>query len=112
MPVTAKLSRRFYERFGDEITNELVDWFNSVDATYQSNLRELNELNFARVDAKLEQRISALDARIDKRVDAVRNEMAQRFSSMETRLIRWMVAMWSGTILTLIGVGVALARSG
>ena len=23
------------KRFGDEITNELVDWFNSVDATYQ-----------------------------------------------------------------------------
>ena len=28
MPVTAKLSRKFYERFGDDIANELVDWFN------------------------------------------------------------------------------------
>ena len=28
MPVTARLSRKFYERFGDEITNELVDCFN------------------------------------------------------------------------------------
>ncbi len=26
MPVTAKLSRRFYEKFGDDIANELVDW--------------------------------------------------------------------------------------
>ena len=110
MPVTAKLSRRFYERFGDEIANELVDWMNSVDATYQSNLRELNEMNFARFDAKLEQRLTTLDARIDKRIDSVRGEMAQRFAATETRLIRWMVAMWSGTILTLIGVGVALAR--
>ena len=25
MPVTAKLSRKFYERFGDELTNELVE---------------------------------------------------------------------------------------
>ena len=24
MPVTAKLSRKFYEKFGDELTNELV----------------------------------------------------------------------------------------
>ena len=24
MPATAKLSRRFYEKFGDELTNELV----------------------------------------------------------------------------------------
>ena len=28
MPVTAKLSRKFYQRFGDELTNELVEWFN------------------------------------------------------------------------------------
>lgn len=51
--MTAKLSRKFYERFGDELTNELVEWFNLVDATYPSELRELNELNFARFDAKL-----------------------------------------------------------
>jgi len=53
MPVTAKLSRKFYEKFGDDITNELVDWFNRVDATYRTELRELNELNFGRFDAKL-----------------------------------------------------------
>jgi len=33
MPVTAKLSRKFYETLGDEIANELVEWFNQVDAT-------------------------------------------------------------------------------
>jgi DNA anti-recombination protein RmuC len=66
MPVTAKLSRRFYEQFGDETTNELVEWFNSVDATYRADLRELNELNFARFDAKLEQRAAQLDAKIDR----------------------------------------------
>ena len=54
MPVTARLSRRFYEAFGDEIANELVEWFNQVDATYRSDLKELNDLNFARFDAKLE----------------------------------------------------------
>src|SRR5436190_19749093 len=60
MPVTAKLSRKFYEKFGDELTNELVEWFNQVDATYRAALRELNELNFARFDAKLEQRMAEL----------------------------------------------------
>ncbi len=29
MPVTAKLSRKFYETFGDEIADELVEWFNA-----------------------------------------------------------------------------------
>jgi len=62
MPVTAKLSRKFYEKFGDDVANELVDWFNMVDATYRSELRELNELNYARFDAKLEQRIAELRA--------------------------------------------------
>ena len=26
--VTAKLSRKFYETFGDDLMNELVAWFN------------------------------------------------------------------------------------
>jgi hypothetical protein len=55
MPVTAKLSKAFYDRFGEQIVGELVDWFNQVDARYKSDLRELNELNFARFDAKLQQ---------------------------------------------------------
>ena len=68
MPVTAKLSRTFYEKFGDDVANELVDWFNMVDATYRSDLRELNELNFARFDAKLEQRLAQLETRLTKRL--------------------------------------------
>src|SRR2546423_15038284 len=68
MPVTAKLSRKFYEKFGDDIANELVDWFNMVDATYRSELRELNELNFERFDAKLEQRLAELETRLTKRL--------------------------------------------
>jgi len=51
--VTARLSRKFYERFGDDLTNELVEWFNQVDATYRSELREINELNWTRFEAKL-----------------------------------------------------------
>ena len=50
--MTAKLSKKFYEKFGDDITNELVDWFNKVDATYRSDLRELNEVNFARASTR------------------------------------------------------------
>jgi hypothetical protein len=30
---------------GEDIANELVDWFNAVDLTYRTDLRELNELN-------------------------------------------------------------------
>jgi hypothetical protein len=36
--VTARLSKLFYERLGEQLANELVDWFNQVDATYRADL--------------------------------------------------------------------------
>ncbi len=89
MPVTAKLSRTFYEKFGDDLTNELVEWFNQVDATYRSDLRELNELNFARFEAKLVGELNRLEARM---------------SAFEARIIRWMFVFWVGTLGALIAL--------
>lgn len=66
MPVTAKLSRRFYEKLGDDVANELVEWFNQVDATYRADLRELNELNFARFEAKLDAKLADLRSELLK----------------------------------------------
>jgi hypothetical protein len=37
--VTARLSKRFYDVFGEEIATERVDWFNQVDDTYRADLR-------------------------------------------------------------------------
>jgi molybdopterin converting factor small subunit len=86
MPVTAKLSRKFYEVFGDEIANELVTWFNDVDATYRSDLRELNELNFARFDAKVEQRLAELHAKLDGKIDRVAAELNGKIDRMAAEL--------------------------
>ncbi len=77
MPVTARLSKLFYDRLGEEIAQELVDWFNSVDATYRANLRELNEFNFARFDAKLEQRVATLDAKFGERLAELRAQLRE-----------------------------------
>ena len=89
MPVTAKLSRRFYERFGDDLTNELVEWFNQVDATYRSDLRETNELNWARFESRLAQCVAE-----------VRADLAR----LETKLIRWMFLFWIGQAATTVGL--------
>ncbi len=97
MPVTAKLSKRFYDVLGEEIANELVDWFNAVDLTYRADLRELNELNFARFDAKLEQRLAEL-----------RTELRTGLSGLRADLIKWMFGFWVTTLLTLAGLMVAL----
>jgi len=115
MPVTAKLSRKFYEKFGDDLTNELVEWFNQVDATYRGDLRELNELNFARFDAKLEQRAAQLDAKLEQRaaqLDAkidrlaaeLRADLRTGLASLKAELVRWMFLFWVGTLGTLIAL--------
>ena len=86
MPVTAKLSKRFYEVLGEDVANELVDWFNAVDLTYRTELRELNELNFARFEAKLE----------------------QRMADLRTELVRWMFAFWITNFIGIAGLLIAL----
>ena len=118
MPVTARLSQRFYEKFGDELTNELVDWFNDVDATYRSGLRELNELNFARFDAKVEQRFAEADARLERRFAQADAKLEQRIGGVEVKLealkselVKWMFLFWSGTMLTLGGLLLAVLRA-
>src|SRR5436305_309687 len=86
VPVTAKLSRKFYEKLGDEVANELVEWFNSVDATYRSDLRELNELNFARFDAKVEQRWAQLDAKLEQRLAQLDAKLEQRVAELRAEM--------------------------
>jgi hypothetical protein len=135
MPVTAKLSRAFYEKLGDALANELVEWFNQVDATYRSDLRELNELNFARFDAKVEQRFAQFDAKVEQRLaqfDAKFVQVDARFSqlgatlerriaelraeikiglhSLETKLIRWMFLFWIGQAATTVGMVYGLLK--
>ena len=92
MPVTARLSKRFYEVLGEDIANELVDWFNSVDATYKADLRDLIEIQAQRFDAKLQQGMAEL-----------RGEMRVGFAQLRAELLKWMFLFWLGT------VGVTLA---
>lgn len=103
VPVTAKLSKRFYEVLGEDIANELVDWFNAVDLTYRTELRELNELNFARFDAKLEQRLAELRAEL-------RTELSSGLADLRTDLLRWMFGFWVTTLIALAGLLFALRR--
>jgi hypothetical protein len=133
VPVTAKLSQRFYQKLGDDVANELVDWFNAVDATYRADLRELNELNFARFDAKLgqrlaeldvrwERRLAELDARWERRLAELETHWEQRFGGLERRIgtfeagidaklhalrsdvVKWTFVFWATTALAVIGL--------
>jgi hypothetical protein len=94
MPVTAKLSREFYDRFGDKVVDELVGLLNDMDATFRAELRELNEQNFRRFDAKLEQRIGELGS-----------ELRVEIASLKAELVKWMFLFWLGTVATMLGIG-------
>ena len=127
MPVTAKLSRKFYEQLGDDVAGELVDWFNAVDATYKSELKETNELNWERFKATLHEEISSLRAELHGEISSLRAELHREMSSlraelhgevaalrsdiraemkaMQADLMKWMFIYWSGTVAAIIGVG-------
>ena len=129
MPITVKLSEHFYRKFGHEVVDEMVNWFNQVDDTYRSELRELNELNFARFDAKLEQRVTQSEARLGQRLTEVKAELRQELAQLRTdiadlrgdlradlqaqgkTLIRWMFVFWTTTLTTLGGLVVLVLRS-
>jgi hypothetical protein len=119
MPVTARLSKRFYDVLGEDVANELVDWFNAVDLTYRADLRELNELNFARFDAKLEQRLAELRAELRQEIAGLRAELRTEFAELRvefrtdlhqvrTELLRWMFGFWVTTLLGIAGLLIAL----
>ena len=105
MPL-AKLSERFYQKFGHDSVEELVTWLNQMDATYRTDLREVNELNFARFDAKMEQRLAELRAELRTGLADMRTAMAD----LRTELVRWMFGFWATTLVALAGLLFALRR--
>jgi hypothetical protein len=129
VPVAAKLSKAFYDRFGEEIANELVELFNVIDAAHRSDLREVNELNFVRFDARLEQRlaqsdakweqrmaqldtkweqrIAQLDVKWEQRMGQVELRIAQLEAGIERRLAdqgRWLILMWGTIMAAMVGL--------
>ena len=110
-----------------------MDWFNAVDATYRGDLRELNEVNYARFEAKLEQRIAELRselvakidgiqlrldgkldtsvaehafAQLNARIDRVVAEMEARLERGLKEQTRWLLLAWGTVLAGVIGLWV------
>jgi hypothetical protein len=86
VPVTAVLSKKFYEKFGEDVTNELVNWFNTVDATYKADIKQINEVNSQRFEATLKQGLAELRA----------------------DLIKWMFTFWAPTAVAIVGTALGV----
>lgn len=100
MPHTVKLSQRFYDKFGHDLVDELVNWFNETDTTYRAELRELNDLNFSRFDAKLEQRVAEVKAELRQEMAGLRTKLAD----LQASLIKWMFILWIGQAGLTVGL--------
>ena len=111
MPGTAKFSQAFYDRLGHQVADEMVDWFNQVDAAYRSDLRELNELNFARFDAKLEQRFAESSLVLEQRFSEFSRALERQIARLSIDLkdqqvvqMRWMIGMWVAVLVAVVGL--------
>jgi tetrahydromethanopterin S-methyltransferase subunit G len=86
MPTAVKFSQEFYERFGHQAVDELVNYLNRIDSGYRSELTELNELNFRRFDDKLERRAAELEARIDVKAAELEARIDVNAAELEARI--------------------------
>jgi hypothetical protein len=126
VPVTARLSRRLHEQLGDEIANELVDWLNTVDEPYRSQIRELNDLNrewfraeLATLRGEVRDEFAAVRAEfgnVRAEFATFRVETERRFGQLDARLaeqraelLKWMFVFWTATVVPLAGLIVALS---
>ena len=88
-----------------------MDWFNSVDTTYQAQVREINESNRAWMDARFaafDARMDAFEARMEARMEAFEAKIEARLSALRAEMILWMFGFWTATVLPLAALELAL----
>lgn len=111
MPFTATLSRRFYEKLGDDVATELITLLNSVDQSYRQEFRELFAANFGQLRAEMD----GLKAEIRGEMLALKVELRTEMRQMETRidaklaalkaeLLKWMFIFWAGMMGTVVAI--------
>jgi hypothetical protein len=83
MTIAANLSRKLYDTLGDEAAEAMVDWMQRVD-TQRSELRELNDLSFA-----------CIDARIAAAIAELREKLAY------ADLLKWQFVFWATAMIAL-----------
>ena len=124
MPV-AKLSREFYERFGDKLTDELVNCLNSIEGSYRAELRDLFDAHFGRFEEKLERRLTdskaelgVAKAELGIKIEQLRAEFGTtraefgttieqlrvELHSTKADILKWSVALWVPVTLAVIGL--------
>jgi phage host-nuclease inhibitor protein Gam len=88
MPVTPTFSEDFYWKLGHGIAEDFVTWCNQAHAAFRTDLKELNELNYARFESKLEQRIVELRATLREELAQMGAALRQEIAALDAKLSR------------------------
>ena len=122
MPITAKLSNKFYEKLGDDVANELVEWLNLVDTSYRQEFKDLFEANFRRVEGELaglraetgsriagmegvmNARLLGLEGRMVELQGRLLAEMDAKLGKVKWSLLTWTIVLWLTTLGTMVAM--------
>lgn len=104
VPITARLSREFYDRLGDTVAHELVEWFNAVDTQYRQEFRDLFEAHFGRFEARLQQGLAELrsELRAEFKGDIARLEA--KIEAQGPRLVLWSFGFWVANVVSVLTI--------
>ena len=97
MTVSARLSHALHQTLGDEAGGDLVNLMQNMDAS-RAELRELNDLNFARIESKFEIMSARIDSKFETMSAGLETKMEHRFAD----LLKWSFVFW-------VGAGAAIA---
>lgn len=110
VPFTAKPSRQFYEKLGDQLVNELIDLINTVDLTYKNELTEQNEAS--RAD-RLQETTRVMGAELRSlrtHVESGVRDLKAEIAAARADIIKWMFVFVVGTGITVVGLTVRLLQ--
>jgi hypothetical protein len=111
MPVTAKLSRAFYDRFGDEIVAELVEWLNQVNDAYRSDLTQVIEANNRRIDGGFGHLRAELRADLAETSAALRQEIVETNAGLRREIAETNAALRQEIVETNAGLRREIAET-
>lgn len=117
MPVPQRLNRSLQRALGAEAAEDLVNLLDGVELQ-RSELRAFREsmrADFAEFRGELERQNSALRQDVTAAVAVLRQEMTASHAALgegivavEARLMRWSLVFWTGAVLAIAGLVVAL----
>ena len=104
MTITARLSRTLHVALGEDAAADMVTWMQTVD-DHRAELRELNQLTVARLEARIGQVEATLDARIGQVEAKLGADLRVGLKDLEAKidrrfgdLIKWSFLFWCGAV--------------